>query len=151
MANCGSSVGSHWDGRFFAMAELAASWSKDPRKQVGAIIASPDCRHLSIGYNGLPAGFEHAFGEGVMDRETKNRYTLHAEENAIANAAQDVRGWTLYVTAAPCLRCAMAIHRAGISRLVTPPLDEASLWHDEQKEAEGFLAAMGINQERCVA
>lgn len=139
----------HWDERFMAMAQLAASWSKDARKQVGAVIVSPDCRHISVGYNGLPAGFEEGVGEFVMDRDTKNRYSLHAEENAIANAAQDVRAWTLYVTAAPCLRCALAIHRAGIHRLVTPPIDEGSQWAADQKEAEGFLASMGILQERC--
>lgn len=146
MASC--TQPSHWDARFMAMAEMASEWSKDPRKQVGAVIVSPDCRHVSIGYNGLPSGFEDRVGDFVMDRDTKNRFTLHAEQNAIANAAQDVRTWTLYVTAAPCLSCALAIHRAGITRLVTPPLDEASLWHDEQKEAEGFLAAMGVLQER---
>lgn len=146
MAHC--TQPSHWDERFMAMAELAAGWSKDRRKQVGAVIVSPDCRHVSIGYNGLPAGFEESVGDVVMDRETKNRYSLHAEENAIANAAQDVRAWTLYVTAPPCLRCALAIHRAGITRLVTPPLDETSQWHAEQKEAEGFLASMGVVQTR---
>lgn len=146
MACC--TVPSHWDDRFLALATEAASWSKDPRKKVGAIIASPDCRHLSIGYNGLPHGFEERVGDTVMDRETKNRYSLHAEENAIANAAQDVRGWTLYVTAAPCLRCAMAIHRAGISRLVTPPIQDDSQWAADQREAEGFLAQMGVLQER---
>lgn len=145
MAHCTGPT--HWDGRFMAMAALAASWSKDARKQVGAVIVSPDCRHISLGYNGLPAGFEDE-AQVVMDRETKNRYSLHAEENAVANAAQDVRGWTLYVTAAPCLRCALAIHRAGIHRLVTPPIDDGSQWAPDQREAEGFLASMGILQER---
>lgn len=131
-----------------AMAMLAASWSKDRRKQVGAVIVSPDCRHVSIGYNGLPAGFEQRLGSIVMDRETKNRYSLHAEENAMANAAQDIRGWTLYVTTPPCMKCALAIHRAGIVRLVTPSLDPESAWHADQVEAEGFLAQMGVEQMR---
>lgn len=147
MAHC--TAPSHWDERFMAMAQWAMSWSKDPRKQVGSVIVSPDCRQMSIGYNGLPAHFEERVGAGLMlDRETKNRYSLHAEENAIANAAADVRGWTLYVTTAPCLRCALAIHRAGIARLVTPPLDPDSQWHADQAEAEGFLAQMGVKQER---
>lgn len=146
MASC--THASKWDGRFMAMATEASTWSKDQRKQVGAVIVSPDCRRISIGYNGLPAGFEEAVGDVVMDRDTKNRYSLHAEENAVANAMADVRGWTLYVTTPPCMRCALAIHRAGISRLVTPPLDPESLWHEEQLEAEGFLAQMGLAQER---
>ena len=124
-----------------------ASWSKDPRKRVGAVLVSPDCRHVSFGYNGPPAGFDDAL-LGIMDRDAKNRYSLHAETNAIAQAATDVRTWTLYVTEPPCLPCALAIHRAGIARVVTPPLDRDSTWFDEQEEAEGFLAAMGVSQHR---
>lgn len=143
-------VPSKWDNRFFAMAELVATWSKDPNKQVGAVLVSPDCRHVAFGYNGFPAGADDELF-GMMDRDTKNRYTLHAEANAIANAATDVRGWTLYVTEAPCLPCALVISRAGIARLVTAPLKENSNWYGEQKDAEGFLADMEVMQERCVA
>jgi dCMP deaminase len=138
-------MSTNWDGRFVAMAELVATWSKDPRKKVGAVLVSPDRRHFSIGYNGLPAGFPD---DVVLDRDMKNRYTLHAETNAIAQAAQDVRGWTLYVTEAPCLGCALAIHRAGISRVVTAELDPNSLWYAEQSEATEFLGQFGIDQAR---
>lgn len=137
-----------WDDRFLAMAEMVGAWSKDPRKQVGAVVVSPDCRHVSLGYNGLPAGFEEHAGDAMLDRETKNRYSLHAETNAIAQASQDLRGWTIYTTSPPCLACALAIHRAGIARVVSPPLDEGSNWHAEHLEAEGFLASMGVRQER---
>lgn len=134
-----------WTSRFVAMAQLVATWSKDGRKKVGAIVVSPDKRHFSLGYNGYPAGFPD---DVVLDRDMKNRYTLHAEENAIAQAAQDVRGWTIYVTEAPCLRCALAIHRAGITAVYTPELDQASLWYADQKEAEEFLGNMGVQQGR---
>lgn len=141
MAQCHSA--SHWDGRFMAMAELAAGWSKDPRKQVGAVLVSPDCRRISIGYNGLPANFPD---DVTMDRDTKNRYSIHAEVNAIAQAAADVRGWTLYVTAAPCLQCALSIHRAGIGRVVALAIDPDSLWAEEQREAGNFLSSMGVSR-----
>lgn len=134
-----------WDERFMAMAELVASWSKDNRKQVGAVLVSPDKRHFSVGYNGLPAGFPD---DVVLDKDRKNRYTLHAETNAIAQAAADVRGWTLYVTAAPCLACALAIHRAGIETVFSPELDRNSLWFEEQSEAESFLGQSGVSQMR---
>jgi dCMP deaminase len=139
-------VSTNWDGRFFAMAQLVATWSKDARKQVGAVVVSPCRRHFSLGYNGLPAGFPD---DVVLDRDMKNRYTLHAETNAIAQASQDLRDWTLYVTEAPCLGCALAIHRAGISRVVTGELSIESLWYAEQKEAEEFLSNMGVEQARC--
>lgn len=136
-----------WDARFWAMAKLVETWSKDPRKQVGALVVSPDRRHFSAGYNGPPKGFDDEV-LSIMDRDTKNRYTLHAETNAIAQAATDVMGWTLYVTSPPCLACAMAIHRAGIIQVVSPPLDETSNWYAEHLEAEGFMATVGITQRR---
>jgi dCMP deaminase len=135
-----------WDMRFMAMATLVSTWSKDPRKRVGAVLVSPDRRHVSVGYNGLPSGFPD---DVMLDRETKNRYSLHAETNAIAQAAQDVRGWTLYVTEAPCLQCALSIHRAGISRVVSAALEPGSSWHAEQVEARGFLASMGVEVPPC--
>lgn len=145
MASC--TRAGKWDAPFLAMAKIMMDQSKDPRKQVGCVLVSPDCRHVSWGYNGPPADFDDEVW-AMMDRDAKNRYALHAEDNAIANAQQDVRGWTMYVTSPPCLRCALSIHRAGVARLVTPPLDEGSNWHQEHKEAEAFLSAMGIMQER---
>lgn len=137
--------GTNWDGRFWAMAEMVSTWSKDPRKQVGAVLVSPDRRRFALGYNGLPAGFPD---DVTLDRDTKNRYTLHAETNAIAQAATDVRGWTMYVTHPPCIPCALALHRAGVVRIVTRDLDPSSLWYEETKEASDFLGSMGIEQGR---
>ena len=130
-----------WTSRFVAMANLVSTWSKDARKQVGAVVVSPDRRHFSVGYNGLPAGFPD---DVVLDRDTKNRYTLHAEENAIAQAAADVRGWSIYVTEAPCLRCALSIHRAGIVTVYCPAIDPNSQWAADQSAALEFLTNMGV-------
>ena len=134
-----------WHERGMRLAAEAASWSKDKRKQVGAVLVSPDHRRFAFGCNGLPSGFPDDI---PMDRDTKNRYSLHAETNAIANAATDIRGWTMYVTEAPCLECALAIHRAGIAFVVSPEPSQLSLWYDSQKEAEGFLASMEVTQLR---
>lgn len=133
-----------WDPRFMAMAKLVSSWSSDPRKQVGAVVASPDGRRFSLGYNGLPRDFQPL---GMMDKQEKNRYSLHAEDNAIDNATTDLTGWTLYVTEAPCLRCALAIHRAGIARVaVGLPIDGMSSWADDQSDAQAFLQRHGVEQ-----
>jgi dCMP deaminase len=125
-----------------------ATWSQDRNKKVGAVVVSPDGRRVSWGYNGLPRDFEESLKGVILDKEIKNRYSLHAEDNAIAQAGSDVTGWTIYVTDAPCLRCAMVIHRAGISRVVTPPINTESSWASEQQEAEGFLSQMGVQQAR---
>lgn len=138
-----------WDSLAMHLASKWAGMSRDRNKQVGAALCSPDRRRWAFGYNGLPRDFEETLpGGSIMDRDSKNRYSLHAEDNALAQAGTDVRGWTMYVTEAPCLRCALAIHRAGVARLVTPPIDAGSSWAQEQSEAEGFLAQMGVRQER---
>lgn len=129
------------------MASLAAEWSKDPDKQVGCVLVSPmsGFRTWAIGVNGLPSGFPDDL---VMDKETKRKYCLHAESNAISNAATDLRGWWSYVTEAPCLDCAIELHRAGIVRVVSPPLNPVSTWLASQKEAEQFLAGQNVEQAR---
>lgn len=139
-----------WDARFMALAEVAATWSEDPNKKVGAVVVSPDGRQFSIGYNGLPRDFKEKLEQTgmLLDRDLKNRYSLHAETNALANAPVDVLGWWMYVTEAPCLDCALSIHRAGIARVVSAPIDPSSSWASTQQEAEGFLASMGVGQVR---
>ncbi len=137
-----------WDARFMGVAEKVATWSSDLRKQVGAVVVSPDGRQIAWGYNGLPRDFEEKTAGVILDKETKNRYSLHAEDNAIAQAPCDITGWTMYVTTAPCLRCALAIHRAGIMRVVTAPIEADSSWAADQLEAEGFLSQMGVVQAR---
>jgi len=47
-----------WHDRFFAMADLVGSWSKDPSTKVGAVIIRPDRTIASVGYNGFPRGVE---------------------------------------------------------------------------------------------
>jgi dCMP deaminase len=47
-----------WEDYFMGVAELSAQRSKDPKTQVGCSIIDPKSKHiLSIGYNGLPKGF----------------------------------------------------------------------------------------------
>lgn len=130
-----------WDARFRAMATFVAGWSKDPREQVGCVLVSPDKRRFSVGYNGLPKGFPDDI---VMSRDDKNKYSLHAEDNAIAQAGTDLTGWTVYCTKAPCLRCMLTIHRAGIARVVSAGIRDDSNWRFDQKEAYEFGVANAL-------
>ena len=53
--------------------------------------------------------------------KTDHDITLHAEQNALINAARlghKVEGTTMYVSTAPCSRCALLIAQAGIVRVV---------------------------------
>ena len=49
---------SKWEKRFYQMAELVASWSKDPSTKVGCVVVGPDREIRSTGFNGLPRGIK---------------------------------------------------------------------------------------------
>lgn len=104
-------MNNQWHERFFALADLVGSWSKDPSTKVGAVIIRPDRTIASVGYNGFP--------RGVLDhyttREDKLLRTVHAEANAILTAREPLHGYTIYVTPLhPCANCAGLIIQAGI-------------------------------------
>jgi len=107
-----------WTGRFIALAEHIAGWSKDPSTKVGAVLVSPDRSRIVHGYNGFPRGVGDA-EERYNNRDQKYKLTVHAELNAILNAGERLTGWTLYVTPLPpCNECAKAIIQAGIKTVV---------------------------------
>ena len=106
-------------------AQTFAELSHARRLKVGCIIVKDD-RIISIGYNGMPAGWdnncEHEMkwpnGE-IRFLQTKDE-VLHAESNAIAKLARSVEsgeGASLFVTHSPCLDCAKLIYQAGVARL----------------------------------
>ena len=76
-----------WHSHFLRMALLCAQMSKDPNTQVGAVIVGPDREVRSTGFNGLPRGVADT-AERLHDRETKLKLIVHAEMNAVLNAAR---------------------------------------------------------------
>ena len=105
-----------YDSAYLKMAETWGQLSYCERKKVGALIVK-DRMIISDGYNGTHSGFENIC-------EDENHYTkwyvLHAEANAIVNAARrghSTMGSWLAVTRAPCLNCAKMIHHAGVERV----------------------------------
>ena len=113
----------HWDRRFLELAELVGGWSKDPSTKVGCVIASPDRRVVSTGFNGLPAGVEDTL-DRLSDRGVKYDMMVHAERNAIISARRDLTGFRLYTTLMPCSACAAMIIQAGIAEVVAPPCSD---------------------------
>jgi dCMP deaminase len=104
------------------VAQVYAGLSSAERLKVGCIIVKEN-RIISIGYNGMPSGWDNTC---EVDNVTKPE-VLHAETNAIAKVARSNEscvGATLFVTTAPCLDCAKLIYQSGISRVVwkTPHL-----------------------------
>jgi dCMP deaminase len=109
------------------------------RARVGAIIVK-DRRILTTGYNGSPAGLPHCDDVGHLIVDGHCVRTLHAEQNAIIQAAQhgvSVRDGTMYVTHQPCLTCAKMIINAGLIRVIYAG-------HYPDQNSVAFLAQAGV-------
>lgn len=102
------------------IAEEVASRATCDRKHVGAVIVR-DKSILATGYNGSIRGLRHCDEEGHMMEDGHCVRTIHAEANAIIQAARNgvrIDGATIYVTASPCWGCFRMIANAGIMRIV---------------------------------
>lgn len=109
-----------WDQYFMNIAAVTASRSTCPRKFVGAVIVR-DKTILSTGYNGSIRGMPHCTEVGHMMENGHCVATIHAETNAIIQAAKNgvsIEGATVYVTASPCWNCFKQIANAGCKRIV---------------------------------
>ena len=113
-------------------AEVYAELSSAKRLHVGAIIVKND-RIISIGYNGMPAGWDNNCEDMfiIQDEISPGVYSLtkrtelktkpevlHAETNAIAKLAKSSEsgeGATMFITHAPCLDCAKLVYQSGIN------------------------------------
>jgi dCMP deaminase len=113
-----------WVNAFMDTAERFAELSSAKRLKVGAVVVK-DNRIISIGYNGMPAGWTNECEE-VVHRiaqepilKTKDE-VIHAEANAILKLARDGEsgnGADLFCTHAPCINCAKLIYGAGIKKV----------------------------------
>ena len=117
---------------YMKTAETFAELSSAKRLHVGAIIVKDD-RIISIGYNGMPAGWnnecedktyvspwnsEHGEVLGITYNLKTKPEVLHAETNAIAKLARTTEsglGSTMFVTHAPCIDCAKLVFQSGIN------------------------------------
>lgn len=110
---------------YMDVAERFAKLSSAKRLKVGAIVVKDD-RIISIGYNGMPAGWTNECEEvievhedGGVITKTKDE-VIHAEANAISKLARDGEsgnGASLFCTHAPCIHCAKLIYGAGIKKV----------------------------------
>jgi dCMP deaminase len=109
-----------WDQYFMNIAQVVASRSTCPRKFVGAVIVK-DRTILSTGYNGSIRGMPHCMDDGHMMENDHCVATIHAEANAIIQAAKNgvmIDGAMIYVTASPCWNCFKQIANSGVRRIV---------------------------------
>ena len=110
---------------YMDVAERFAKLSSAKRLQVGAIVVKND-RIISIGYNGMPTGWDNTCEDVVEVHEdggivTKTKpEVIHAEANAIAKLAKSSEsgdGSTMFLTHAPCIDCAKQVYAAGIKKV----------------------------------
>ena len=106
---------------YMDVAERFAKLSSAKRLQVGAIVVKDD-RIISIGYNGMPAGWTNEcedyiqLSDDTIITKTKPE-VIHAEANAIAKLARGNEsgdGSTMFLTHAPCIDCAKQMYAVGV-------------------------------------
>src|SRR5512141_2948717 len=111
---------SAWDQYFMDIATQVASGAPCDRTHVGALVVR-DKTILSPGYNGSIRGLPHCDEVGHMMENGHCVATVHAEANAIIQAAKNgvrIDGATIYTTASPCWPCFKLIANSGCRRSV---------------------------------
>lgn len=135
-----------WDKRYIDLAKNVAQWSKDPSRKIGALIVGEKGQIISQGFNGFPRGIED-YDQRYNDRETKYKYVVHAEANAIYNAIHNgasTNGATIYVTGLPvCHECAKAIIQTGIKEVVMDTKPEGN-WIESGNLSLELFAEAGV-------
>ena len=136
---------------YMDVAERFAQLSSAVRLQVGAIVVKDD-RIISIGYNGMPSGWDNCCEEKVYDTSAESTYqlktkpeVLHAESNCIAKLAKSPEsgeGASIFITHSPCIDCAKLIYQSGIATVY---------YKNEYRSTQGidFLNKSGIEVVKC--
>lgn len=108
-----------WNEYFGEITKQVALRSTCVRKKVGAIIVK-DKNIISTGYNGSIRGLEHCETVGCLMMEGHCTRTIHAEANAIIQAAKHglmIDRAEIYISASPCFNCFKLIANSGITRI----------------------------------
>lgn len=131
------------------VAERFSKLSSAKRLNVGAIVVKND-RIISIGYNGMPSGWDNTCEDVIGQDEVgtlilkSKPEVLHAESNAIAKLAksnESGEGATIFITHSPCIECAKLIYQSGITGVYYREFYRSS-------DGVNFLERSGIKVER---
>lgn len=138
-----------WDEYFIDLVTQVGRRATCDRGRSGCVVVL-DKRILCTGYVGSPPGLGHCDEVGHLLKEvtgadgTTRKHcmrTIHAEQNAIAQAAKhgiSLAGSTFYCSMEPCRTCAMLIVSVGAKRVVAQNAYHAA------EESREILAAAGI-------
>lgn len=139
-----------WDDYYMGAAFIAASRSKDPDTQIGAIVVDKFHRPWGQGCNGAPRVVpDH---EIDWTRPFKYPWVVHAEINALrhcrVSGLDDLQGCTIYVSGCPCLPCVREIVSRGLDRIVYGPHAWASFNEKEWLIVQDMCRLAGVKLER---
>lgn len=154
---------SSWDLHYIEMAKVIASKSKDPSTKVGCVIVGPDNEIRSTGFNGFPRGIDE-YVESRWVRPEKYSWVIHAEANAVANAARvgvslkDTRLYMNYIPA-PCTSCAQLLIQSGVIEIIGPNIPFPGVGEGKLYDTEtiaqimlnevNFIQHVIFNYEKC--
>lgn len=141
----------NYDEYYISQLVGIASRSPDSNSKYGALLVGAANTIISTGYNGFPRGLDPEVGW----EKDKYSYFIHAETNAIYNAARSgvpTVGSTMYLIRPPCLECAKAIIQAGVVHIVCaekhPVYHHTKMtpynWRSKIEQAAFFLQEVGI-------
>jgi dCMP deaminase len=134
-----------WNEYFMKIAEQVATRSTCDRKHIGAVIVK-DKTILSSGYNGSLRGAPHCDDVGHDMENGHCVRTVHAESNAVAQAAKNgvrIDEAEMYVTASPCLTCFKLIANCGIQTIYYKEFYRDERISEYAKQADVRLIYMG--------
>jgi dCMP deaminase len=122
-----------------------ASWSKDPKGGVGAVLVDERKRVVGLGFNGFPDRIPDDDAL-LRDADAKLPRMIHAEMNAVLNATRSVHGSALFTTLTPCAECAKLIIQAGIGAVyrLPHPTDRHRRWERSFRVAEEIFAEASV-------
>ena len=113
--------------------------SIDPNTKVGCVVISSKGHILTTGYNGPPRKVDDS--KIPLTRPEKYPFMIHAEANAVYNAARNgiaLEGCTFLVTSTPCHICLQAIYQVG-AECVVCPTDKHTGWSDDDQTFYDFI------------
>lgn len=136
-----------WEEYFMLMADLVSTRSKDPNTHHGCVITDNNHRIISCGYNGC---IQHIDDSQIpQTRPEKYHYYVHAEQNAILFAKQDLTGCYAFITGAPCSTCAKLLLQAGISKIYYGTRTFKN-WEEDFKAVQLMCKLKGVELIPCL-
>jgi len=135
---------------YMKVAKDFAELSHARKLKVGAIIVK-DNRIISVGYNGMPTGWDNECEEMRTEEGEYEAHVwyktrpevIHAEINAIAKVAssnESSLNASMFCTHTPCTECAKTIVQAGIKEVFIDSEYES----DNYKSGEELLTESGV-------